>query len=115
MPAPPSRCRPHSVLAVPAIRGFTRSNTVTSANRQLLDDFALARQWAINTRSVVHVIFVPPYDEVDFPEKWGKLIPDQPSWTIPDCGGSAPAAAGSTSASSRRRPARLIPAGTDRR
>jgi type II secretory pathway pseudopilin PulG len=53
-----------SVLAMPAIRGFTRSNTISSANRQLLDDFALARQRAINDRSIVHVIFVPPYDDL---------------------------------------------------
>jgi DNA (cytosine-5)-methyltransferase 1 len=27
--------------------------------------------------------FVPPYDEAEFPDKWRKLIPDQPSWTVP--------------------------------
>jgi DNA (cytosine-5)-methyltransferase 1 len=27
--------------------------------------------------------YVPPYDEKDFPEKWGKLFPDRPSWTVP--------------------------------
>lgn len=27
--------------------------------------------------------FVPPYNEQDFPEKWRKLIPKQPSWTVP--------------------------------
>lgn len=27
--------------------------------------------------------FVPPYDEYDFPDKWRKLIPDRPSWTVP--------------------------------
>jgi DNA (cytosine-5)-methyltransferase 1 len=27
--------------------------------------------------------FVPPYDEHDFPDKWRKLIPDRPSWTVP--------------------------------
>lgn len=26
---------------------------------------------------------VPPYDEHDFPDKWRKLIPDRPSWTVP--------------------------------
>ena len=50
-----------SVLAVPAIRGFTRSNTVASASRQVVDDFALARQRAINGHSIVHVVFVPPW------------------------------------------------------
>ena len=27
--------------------------------------------------------FVPPYDEHDFPDKWRKLIPGRPSWTVP--------------------------------
>jgi DNA (cytosine-5)-methyltransferase 1 len=27
--------------------------------------------------------FIPPYDEHDFPDKWRKLIPDRPSWTVP--------------------------------
>jgi len=27
--------------------------------------------------------FVPPYDEDVFAEKWRKLLPDQPSWTVP--------------------------------
>jgi DNA (cytosine-5)-methyltransferase 1 len=27
--------------------------------------------------------FVPPYDEHDFPDKWRKLVPDRPSWTVP--------------------------------
>ncbi len=27
--------------------------------------------------------FVPPYNEHDFPDKWRKLIPDRPSWTVP--------------------------------
>ncbi len=27
--------------------------------------------------------YVPPYDAEEFLEKWGKLRPDQPSWTVP--------------------------------
>jgi DNA (cytosine-5)-methyltransferase 1 len=27
--------------------------------------------------------FVPPYDEHEFPDKWRKLFPDRPSWTVP--------------------------------
>jgi type II secretory pathway pseudopilin PulG len=62
-----------SALAVPAIRSMTRSNTVSSANRQLLDDLALARQRAINDHSVVRVVFVPPEvtDETLFKAKIG--------------------------------------------
>src|SRR5207247_675975 len=53
-----------SVLSVPAIRALTRSNTISSANRQLLDDVALARQRAINEHSIVHVVFVPAYADL---------------------------------------------------
>src|SRR5262249_19006433 len=28
-------------------------------------------------------LYVPPYDAEEFLEKWGKLRPDQPSWTVP--------------------------------
>ena len=27
--------------------------------------------------------FIPPYKVEEFPDKWGKLIPDRPSWTVP--------------------------------
>lgn len=26
---------------------------------------------------------VPPYDDQEFPDKWRKLVPDRPSWTVP--------------------------------
>jgi DNA (cytosine-5)-methyltransferase 1 len=26
---------------------------------------------------------VPPYDDTEFPDKWRKLVPDRPSWTVP--------------------------------
>src|SRR5260221_12759946 len=48
-----------AAVSVPAIRGLTRSNLISSGNRQLLDDIALARQRAINERSIVRVVFVP--------------------------------------------------------
>ncbi|OAI41703.1 hypothetical protein AYO40_02605 [Planctomycetaceae bacterium SCGC AG-212-D15] len=31
----------------------------------------------------LRVRFIPPYDREDFHEKWGKLYPDRPSWTVP--------------------------------
>jgi type II secretory pathway pseudopilin PulG len=64
-----------SVLAMPAIRALTRSNTISSANRQLLDDVALARQRAINERSIVHIVFVPPFPEM-------QLVGIQPGDTL---------------------------------
>lgn len=62
-----------SVAALPAIRGMTRSNTIASANRQLLDDIALARQRAINERSIVRVLLIPTnvFRIADYPPKPG--------------------------------------------
>src|ERR1041384_6014921 len=47
-------------VAVPAIKGMKKSNVIAAADRQLLDDLALARQRAILGRTTVHVVFVPP-------------------------------------------------------
>ena len=49
-----------TAISVPAIKGLTQSHTLNSASRQLMDDLALARQYAINNRSYVYVLFVPP-------------------------------------------------------
>lgn len=49
-----------STLALPHIRGLTRSNVMAAANQQLVDDLALARQRAINSRSAVYMLFMPP-------------------------------------------------------
>src|SRR5436190_3758481 len=47
------------VVSLPALKGITQSHTVNSASQQLMDDLALARQYAMNNRSVVHVLFLP--------------------------------------------------------
>ena len=49
-----------AALAVPAIKTFGRSNAVTTATRQMMDDVAQARQRAIATRTDVYLVFVPP-------------------------------------------------------
>jgi hypothetical protein len=48
-------------LALPHLAGFGKSNSITVATRQLLDDCALARQRALVNRSEVYLVFVPPY------------------------------------------------------
>ena len=45
---------------LPALKGFGESNKMTAAARQLQDDVAYARQRAINTRSHVFLVFIPP-------------------------------------------------------
>jgi prepilin-type N-terminal cleavage/methylation domain-containing protein len=52
-----------SALALPHLKGLTRSNVVSAANQQLLDDLALARRRAINNRSAVYMVFMPPIDD----------------------------------------------------
>jgi len=49
-----------AALTLPALKGIRQGNAMVSAGRQLVDDLALARARAINGRTVVHVIFVPP-------------------------------------------------------
>ena len=48
-----------TTIALPHLKGLTRSNIMASANEQLLADLASARQRAINGRSVVSVVFMP--------------------------------------------------------
>ena len=45
---------------LPALKGFGESNKMMAAARQLQDDVSYARQRAINTRSHVFMVFVPP-------------------------------------------------------
>jgi DNA (cytosine-5)-methyltransferase 1 len=65
---------PEAIVVARAIRDeqlirLQASGTAPDCGTQEWDDFE-AR-------------FVPPYDEHDFPDKWRKLIPDRPSWTVP--------------------------------
>lgn len=47
-------------VTVPALKDFGRANTVAAVNRQMLDHLGQARLFAINDRSTVYVVFVPP-------------------------------------------------------
>lgn len=49
-----------TVISLPALKGITQSHTVNSASQQLMDDLALARQYAINNRAYINVLFIPP-------------------------------------------------------
>jgi len=46
-------------IGMPAVKGLLHPNTVTAAQRQLLDDLAFARFKAMNTRAPVYLVFVP--------------------------------------------------------
>ncbi len=47
-------------LTLPHIGGLTKANVMTAATRQMLDDVAYARQKAIQNRTIVYMVFVPP-------------------------------------------------------
>jgi len=48
-----------AAIAVPNLKAF-KHNAMAAASRQMLDDFARARQLAISQRTVVFMVFVPP-------------------------------------------------------
>ena len=48
-----------TTVGLPALRGIGKGNRMSAATRQVLDDLALARLRAINSRSVVYVVFMP--------------------------------------------------------
>lgn len=47
-------------LTLPAFRGFGEANVFQAAQRQLLDDLSFARLKALNERTTVYMLFVPP-------------------------------------------------------
>jgi prepilin-type N-terminal cleavage/methylation domain-containing protein len=49
-----------AALALPAFKGMGASNAWIGAERQMLDDLAQARLRAINERTTVYVVFMPP-------------------------------------------------------
>jgi len=51
-----------TLIALPGVKGMKQSNVMNAANRQLLDDLALARQMAIKNRSEVSIVFAPLID-----------------------------------------------------
>jgi prepilin-type N-terminal cleavage/methylation domain-containing protein len=48
-----------ATIGLPMLRGFGRGTTISGAERQLLDDLAMARLRAINGRTTVYMVFVP--------------------------------------------------------
>lgn len=47
-------------IGIPAMKGIGQANMTAAANRQILDDLSFARLRAINERTTVYVVFVPP-------------------------------------------------------
>src|SRR5262249_3537135 len=71
-----------TAVALPSMKCMQKSNVMTAASRQLVDDLMLARQYAIKERTTVHVVFVPPnvinlpYNTSDFRDSrlWTNLL-----------------------------------------
>lgn len=49
-----------AAIGIPALRGLGESNSIDAATRQIVDDLGYARLRAINDRSTVYMLFVPP-------------------------------------------------------
>jgi prepilin-type N-terminal cleavage/methylation domain-containing protein len=49
-----------AAVALPHLGGFGKSNSMTAATKQMLDDVAFARQKALQNRSTVYMVFLPP-------------------------------------------------------
>lgn len=47
-------------IGIPALRGLGESNAIDAATHQVLNDLAFARLRAINDRTTVYMMFVPP-------------------------------------------------------
>ena len=48
-----------ATIGLPALKGFGKGTGMTGAERQMLDDLAMARLRAINGRTTVYMVFVP--------------------------------------------------------
>lgn len=49
-----------TAITLPALKGISQSNLSAAAHRQILDDLAYARLRAINDRTTVFMVFLPP-------------------------------------------------------
>src|SRR6266550_8492893 len=49
-----------AAIGLPALKGFGKGTGLAGAQRQLLDDLALARLRAISGRTTVYLVFIPP-------------------------------------------------------
>lgn len=74
-----------ATVTIPSLKGLGRSNRTAASNRQILDDLHAARSRAINERTTVYMVFLPPtlhqldlsrYSVVDQREI-GRLLPSQ--------------------------------------
>src|SRR5437016_10103978 len=55
-----------ATIGLPALKGFGKGTGMAGAQRQLLDDLALARLRAISGRTTIYMVFVPPGITVHF-------------------------------------------------
>lgn len=63
-------------IAVPSFKGLGQGNVLAAANRQILDDIDLARLRALNERTTVYMVFMPPASDA-LRQHLNKLTPNQ--------------------------------------
>ena len=52
-----------ATMTLPALKGISSSNLMSSVNRQMLDAVALARQKAISERTTIYLVFAGPVED----------------------------------------------------
>ena len=62
-------------MALPHLRGISKSNSMQAATRQLLDDVALARQRALAHRTDVYMVFLHDKVKEDNASAFSSLLP----------------------------------------
>lgn len=65
-----------AAIGLPSLKGFGKGTGLAGAQRQLLDDLALARLRAISGRTTVYMVFVPPGIKEHLPD----LATGRPNW-----------------------------------
>ena len=66
-----------AALALPHLGGINKSNTMSNATRQLLDDVSLARQKAMANHTTVYMVFVPVWTNIPNTTNANKLLAAQ--------------------------------------
>lgn len=65
-----------AAISMPMVRGFGQGNALAAAERQVADDIALARQYAIKNRSVVYLVFAVPKTPIGAPNPFQSAATD---------------------------------------
>src|ERR1043166_7445972 len=70
-----------AAIGLPSLKGFGKGTGMAGAQRQFLDDLALARLRAISGRTTVYMVFVPPGITAHFADFGGGSAQERDRWS----------------------------------